>query len=49
LNIMICDRCVALCSEIVHDEFLGPPRPEPSPRRNSWLDRLRRVAVALPR
>jgi hypothetical protein len=49
LNIMICDQCVALCSEIVHDEFLGPPRPEPSPRRHSWLDRLRRMAVALPR
>jgi ATP-dependent Clp protease ATP-binding subunit ClpX len=47
--VFICDECVTLCKEIVDEEFSGTPRPEPSPRRNSWLDRLRRMAVTLPR
>jgi len=47
--VFICDECVTLCKEIVDEEFSGPPRPEPSPRRASWLDRLRRMAIALPR
>jgi len=45
----ICDECVALCNEIIGEELSGTPRPEPTPRRQSWLDRLRRMAVALPR
>jgi len=49
LNIMICDACVVLCKEIIDEEFTGTPRPEPTPRHNSWLDRLRRMAIALSR
>jgi ATP-dependent protease Clp ATPase subunit len=49
LNIMICDECVALCKQIIDEEFSGTPRPEATPRGNSWLDRLRRMGVALPR
>jgi ATP-dependent Clp protease ATP-binding subunit ClpX len=49
LDIMICDECVSLCKEIVDEEFSGTARPEPTAHRNSWLDRLRRMAVALPR
>jgi ATP-dependent protease Clp ATPase subunit len=49
LNIMICNECIVLCKEIIDEEFTGTPRPEPTPRRHSWLDRLRRMAVALPR
>jgi len=45
----ICDECVTLCKELVDEEFSGTPPPEPTPRRNSWLDRLRRMAVSLPR
>jgi ATP-dependent Clp protease ATP-binding subunit ClpX len=48
-GVYICDDCVALCNEIVDEELSGTARPEPTPRRNSWLDRLRRMAVALPR
>jgi len=48
-GVYICDECVALCREIIDEEFSGPPRPEPTSRRQSWLDRLRRMAVALPR
>jgi len=48
-GVYICDQCVALCSDIIHEEFWGPPRPEPTPRRDSWLDRLRRMTIALPR
>jgi ATP-dependent Clp protease ATP-binding subunit ClpX len=44
----ICDECVALCQEIVDEEFSGAPRPQP-PQRDGWLDRLRRMTVALPR
>jgi ATP-dependent Clp protease ATP-binding subunit ClpX len=49
LNIMICDQCVALCNEIIGEEFFRTPRPEPTSPRSSWLDRLRRKAIALPR
>jgi ATP-dependent Clp protease ATP-binding subunit ClpX len=45
----ICDECVTLCKQIVDEEFSGTHRPEPTARRDSWLDRLRRMAVALPR
>ena len=45
----ICDECVALCKEIIDEEFSLTPRPEPPPRRSSWLDRLRRMTIALPR
>ncbi len=41
----ICDECVALCQEIIEE---GTPRPEPA-RRTGWLDRLRRMTIALPR
>ena len=47
LDIMICDECVSLCTEIVDEEFSGTPRPKPTARRNSWLDRLRRMALGL--
>ena len=49
LDIMICDECVSLCKEIVDEEFSGTPRPEPTGHRNGWLDRFRRMAIALPR
>ena len=49
LNIMICDECVALCKQIIDEEFSGTPAPEPTARRNSWMDRLRRMTAALPR
>jgi ATP-dependent Clp protease ATP-binding subunit ClpX len=45
----ICDECVALCSKMIQGDLSERRRPEPTPRRNSWLDRLRRMAVALPR
>jgi ATP-dependent protease Clp ATPase subunit len=45
----ICDECVNLCKEIIDEEFTGTPRPEPTVKRNSWLDRLRRMVVAFPR
>jgi ATP-dependent protease Clp ATPase subunit len=48
-DVSICDDCVTLCKEIIDEEFSEVPRPEPAARRNSWLDRLRRLAVALPR
>jgi len=48
-RVFICDQCIDLCKSIVDEEFIGAPRPEPTPRRNSWLDRLRRMAIALPR
>ena len=48
-GVYICDECVSLCREIIDEEFSGAPRPEPEPHRKSWLDRLRRMAIALPR
>ena len=46
----ICDECVTLCKQIVDGDFSEKTaRPKPTPRRTSWLDRLRRMAVALPR
>ncbi len=45
----ICDECVTLCKEIIDEEFSGTPRPEPPQRYGGWLDRLRRIGVALPR
>jgi len=45
----ICDECVALCREIIDEDLSGTPRPEPPLRREGWLDRLRRMTVALPR
>jgi ATP-dependent Clp protease ATP-binding subunit ClpX len=49
-RVFICDECIDLCKSIVDEEFIRPPRPEePEPRRRSWLDRLRRMAIALPR
>jgi ATP-dependent Clp protease ATP-binding subunit ClpX len=45
----ICDECVTLCKQIVDDEFSEALRPKPPQRSGSWLDRLRRMAVALPR
>ena len=46
----ICDECIALCNEIIDEEFTGTPRPEPpAPRSRGWFDRFRRLAVALPR
>jgi ATP-dependent Clp protease ATP-binding subunit ClpX len=45
----ICDECVTLCKGIIDEEFSGTNRPEPTPHRHSWIDRLRRMAVALPR
>ena len=47
--VFICDECVTLCKQINDEEFSGTPRPEPTARRSSWLDRLRRMAIALPR
>ena len=44
----ICAECVTLCKEIIDGEFHPTPRPEPPPRE-SWLDRIRRMMVALPR
>jgi len=48
-RVSICDQCIDLCKSIVDEEFIGTLRPEPEPRRDSWLDRLRRMAIALPR
>jgi len=48
-DVFICEDCVTLCKQIIDEEFSGTPRAEPTPRRNSWLNRLRRMAVALPR
>jgi hypothetical protein len=48
-GVFICGDCVALCTEIIDEDFSGTPRHEPTPRRNSWRDRLRRMAVSLPR
>jgi ATP-dependent Clp protease ATP-binding subunit ClpX len=45
----ICDECVTLCKEIIDEEFSGSPRSEPTPHRHSWIGRLRRMALALPR
>lgn len=57
----ICNECVALCKEIMDEDLSGTPRPEPPPwagargysagerRRETWLERLRRMAVGLPR
>jgi ATP-dependent Clp protease ATP-binding subunit ClpX len=48
-RVFICDDCVTLCKEIIDEEFSGAARPEPPQRTGGWLDRLRRMAVALPR
>ena len=48
-GVSICDDCVTLCNEIIDEEFSGTPRPEPTVRKSGWLDRLRRMAVTLPR
>jgi len=49
-RVFICDQCIDLCKSIVDEEFTRVPRPEqPEPRRRSWLDRLRRMAIAFPR
>ena len=48
-EVFICDQCVDLCHEIIGEEFSVTPRPDPTPRRESWLDRFRRMAVSLPR
>ena len=46
----ICDECVALCQQIIDEEFHPTPTPEPPAQWPSrWFDRLRRMAVALPR
>jgi ATP-dependent protease Clp ATPase subunit len=45
----ICDECVNLCREIIDEGFSITPGPEPKARRSSWLERLRRMAVATPR
>jgi ATP-dependent protease Clp ATPase subunit len=49
LNIMICDECIVLCKEIIDEGPAATPRPEPQPRSRGWLDRLRRMTIALPR
>jgi ATP-dependent protease Clp ATPase subunit len=48
-HVFICNECVALCREIMDEDLTGTPRPEPPTRRESWLDRLRRMMLALPR
>lgn len=48
-GVFICDECVSLCREIIDEQVFGTPGPESSPRRGGWLDRLRRMVVALPR
>jgi ATP-dependent Clp protease ATP-binding subunit ClpX len=48
-GVFICDECISLGKEMVDEEFSGTPRPEPTARRSSWLDRLRHMAIALPR
>ena len=48
-RVFICDQCISLCNEIIGDEFSSAPRSDPAPWRSSWLDRLRRMTVALPR
>jgi ATP-dependent Clp protease ATP-binding subunit ClpX len=48
-RVFICDACVALCREIIDGDLGATPRPEPEPRGDSWFDRLRRMAVGLPR
>lgn len=42
----ICDECVALCQQIINEEFTPNP---PAPPTEGWMDRLRRVGAALPR
>ncbi len=46
-GVYICDDCVALCKEIIDEEFSA--RPELPQRSGGWFDRLRRMAVSLPR
>jgi len=48
-GVFICDQCIALCNEIMGEEFSGTSRSEPNRPRASWLDRLRRMTIALPR
>jgi len=49
-RVYICDECVALCSDIIANPPSAPTATTTRrPRRTSWLDRLRRMAVALPR
>jgi len=48
-EVAICDECVSLCREIIDEEFSGTPPTERTAPRSSWFDRLRRMAIALPR
>jgi len=49
-RVYICDECVALCSDIIANPPSAPTATTTRrPRRTTWLDRLRRMAVALPR
>lgn len=45
----ICDECVALCHDIMSEDLAKTSRPAKSAPRNGWLDRLRRMALTLPR
>jgi ATP-dependent protease Clp ATPase subunit len=45
----ICDDCVALCKEMIDEEFSGTIRPEPPQSSAGWFDRFRRMAVSFPR
>ena len=48
--VYICDECVALCSKIIANPPSVPTATSTRrPRRMNWLDRLRRMAVSLPR
>ncbi len=44
-DVAICDDCVAFLKKIIDEEFSEMPRREPAARRNSWLDRFRRMAA----
>jgi len=49
-RVYICDECVALCSDIIANPPSAPTATTTRrPRRTTWLDRLRRMVVALPR
>jgi ATP-dependent Clp protease ATP-binding subunit ClpX len=48
--IFICDQCVALCNQIIDDDLSPTPTPpEKATRRNRFVARVRRMAIALPR
>jgi ATP-dependent Clp protease ATP-binding subunit ClpX len=42
----ICNECLELCRQIIADESPAEPIP---PRSSGWMERLRRMTVALPR